>query len=201
MRAAGVLFTALIASAAVLHAQASSGAESVSVAPEWDVRAHLNDLVRDVAGYESLLRRMDVDHWIGRGAPEVYRRQLMSAQEAFQHLSAATDKLARQPELLSAAIEVMFQLERMELLVGSLRDGARKWQSEEFANTVTTAMAANTSHRERLRQHIRDVAVVREQEFQIANQEAQRCRGMLTNPVPAPPAERRSGRTRNRLPR
>ena len=186
----------------ILAAQASYGQaaapEPASVAAEWDVRAHLSDLVKDVASFESLLRRVDVEHWIGRGAPDVYRRQLMSAQEAFPHLVAATEKLSRQPELLSAAIEVMFQLERFELLVGSLRDGVRKWQSQDFANTITDALAANTTHRERLRQHVRDVALIREQEYQIANQEAQRCRGMLMTPTPQQPAERRSGRSRNR---
>jgi hypothetical protein len=198
MRAVAAVLACLFMPGSLVLAQDS--AEAVSVAPEWDVKAHMGDLVRDVGRFESLLRRVDVEHWIGRGAPDVYRRQLMSAQEAFTHLSAATEKLSRKPELLSAAIDVMFQLERMELLVGSLRDGVRKWQSQDFANTITDALASNTTHRERLRQHVRDVAVIREQEFQIANEEAQRCRGMLTSPVTPQPVERRSGRSRNRRP-
>jgi hypothetical protein len=48
-------------------------------------------------------------------------------------------------------------------------------------------MVGNSNNREKLRMHIVDLAAVREQEFQVVDQEAQRCRSaILRTPVNAP---------------
>jgi hypothetical protein len=157
-------------------------------------------LQEDVRKIEPLLRRVDTPHWISRGAPEAYARQLASSQSAVQQLVAAADKLARNSEQLTLAIEAFFELERMELLLNSLREGVRKWQSHELANEFTMVLGANILHRDRLRQHIRDLAVARESEYRTANEEVQRCRGMLLRQTPPPvskPARSRSRRVRD----
>jgi site-specific recombinase len=190
----GTLVVTSFAFASVLVGQTEP-----SVAPEWDIRTNMQSLVADVRLFEPLLRRLDPEHWVKRGAPEAYVQQLTSSQQAMEQLNAATDQLSRSPEKLSAALNVFFELERMETLMKSLRDGARKWQSEDLSNRITEALAANTTHHERLRQHVRDLAVTREQEFHIMNQEAQRCRGMLTKQPPPEVAPRgSSGRSQNR---
>jgi hypothetical protein len=165
------------------------------VTPEWDVRSYMTSLVADVHRMRSLLNRVDAPHWVTRGAPDAYIQQSKSSLEAMEHLVAATEALSREPERLPAALETFFQLERMELLVTSLNNGVRKWQSEYTANEINLALSANMVHRDRLRQHIRDLAAAREDEFRIMNEEAQRCRGILTKAAPAPPcrpAPRRS---------
>jgi hypothetical protein len=47
-------------------------------------------------------------------------------------------------------------------------------------------LGENSTNRDRLRQYITDLAANKEQEFQIADKEAQRCRGMLGKQAPAP---------------
>ena len=48
-------------------------------------------------------------------------------------------------------------------------------------------LAENSSNRDKLRQYITDLAVTKEQEFQIVDKEAQRCRGVLSHqPAPKP---------------
>ena len=164
------------------------------VAAVWDVRANIASLVADVQKVEPLLRRVDAPHWVTKGAPEAYVRQHASAQAALQQLILATQRLAQDPEKIPATVDVYFELERMELLMNSLRDGVRKYQSDDLANMFTQVMGTNILHRDRLRQHIRDLAIARENEFKIANEEAQRCRGMLTRqaPAPTPPARSKS---------
>ena len=187
MRAAVLLGT--LATCAV--AQPPSSSEGVAAV--WDVRANVAALVADVQKVEPLLRRVDAPHWVTRGAPEAYVRQHASAQAAVQQLVAATQRLSQDPEKLPGAIDVYFELERMELLMNSLRDGVRKWQSDDLANMFTQVMGTNILHRDRLRQHIRDLSLARENEFKIANEEAQRCRGMLTRQTPpTPPARSKS---------
>jgi hypothetical protein len=56
---------------------------------------------------------------------------------------------------------------------------------------MISVMAANGSNRDQLRQYISDLSQTREQEFKIADSEAQRCRGMLLRqPAVAAPAAR-----------
>lgn len=189
MRAVPFFFT-LFAVCGVACAQGQP-----SVAPVWDVAANMGAMQEDVRKIEPLLRRVDTPHWISRGAPEAYARQLASSQAAVQQLVASADKLARNPEQLSVALETFFELERMELLLNSLREGVRKWQSEDLANQFTQVLGANILHRDRLRQHIRDVAAAREAEYRIANEEVQRCRGMLLKQTPQ--SETKPARSRN----
>jgi hypothetical protein len=192
MRAAVIVIT-LSALAGVLRAQGQAG-----VAAAWDVAANMGALQEDVRKIEPLLRRVDTPHWISRGAPEAYARQLASSQSAVQQLVASADNLARNPEQLSTALDAFFELERMELLLNSLREGVRKWQSQDLANQFTQVLGANILHRDRLRQHIRDLTASREAEYKTANEEAQRCRGILLKQTPPPerkPVPSRSRRT------
>jgi hypothetical protein len=193
MRAVVFAFTLSVMSQA-LQAQGEPG-----VAAAWDVAANMGAMQEDVRKIEPLLRRVDTPHWLSRGAPEAYARQLASSQEAVQQLVAAADKLARNPEQLTVALETFFELERMELLLNSLREGVRKWQSQDLANQFTQVLGANILHRDRLRQHIRDIAATRETEYRTANEEVQRCRGMLLKQTAQP--EAKPVRSRGRRPR
>lgn len=152
-------------------------------------------LAGDVRKLEPLLSQVKAAEWISQGAPKAYVQQAKSAQGTLAHLVVATSALAEEPERLTAALEAFFQMERMDLLLGSLRNGVRKYQSPDLGDMLNRAWATNAVHRDRLRQHIRDLAQLREQEYKIVNEEAQRCRGMITQQ--APPGSR-SGRTRNR---
>jgi hypothetical protein len=155
------------------------------VTPEWDVRSNMAAMAQDLRKLEPLLKQVSPAEWVAKGAPEVYVRQLQSAQAGLQGLIAAATKLATQPERLAPAIDAYFQMERMELLLASLGEGIRKYQDSEMADTLARSYAENTVHRDRLRQHIRDIADTREQEFQVANQEAQRCREMMLRQTPS----------------
>lgn len=166
------------------------------ITAEWDVRSYMASLVSDVHRMRSLMNRVDAPHWVARGAPEAYLQQSKSSLEAMEHLVTATEELSRQPERLSAALETYFQLERMELLVASLNNGVRKWQSEYTANEISQSLSANMVHRDRLRQHIRDLTAAREAEFRIMNEEAQRCRGTLTQAAPPTPCRSAPRRSR-----
>lgn len=169
--------------------------ETASVTPEWDVRGNMAALATDIRKLEPLLGQVNAADWVAKGAPRAYVQQAKSAQGTLAHLVVATSALAQEPERLTAALEAFFQMERMELLLGSLRSGVRKYQSPDLGDHLNRAWGTNAVHRDRLRQHIRDLAHVREQEYKIVNQEAQRCRGMITQQAPS---VRRSGRTPNR---
>jgi hypothetical protein len=164
----------------LLFASAGFAQQSAGTSPEWDVRANMAALATEVQRLEPLLKQVKPAEWVQRGGPEAYIRQLKSSQASVQILVAATSALAKDPDRLPTAFNAYFQMERMEMLVGSLKEGVRRYQSAEIANELTTMLGASSVHRDRLRQHITDLAAAREQDFRIADDEAQRCRSSLS---------------------
>jgi hypothetical protein len=65
-------------------------------------------------------------------------------------------------------------------------DGVRKYQSPELAEQMQTIVSENGTNRDQLRQYMQDLAAQKEQEFKVADTEAQRCRGMLFQPPATP---------------
>jgi hypothetical protein len=161
-------FLLTVFGAAVLGAQGT--------APEWDIRSNMSTLVADVRKLDPLLAHVKPQDWVAEGAPQAYVQQLESSKSLLQHLVYATDALAQNPDRLTTALSAFFHFEKMELLLGSLNQGVRKYQSPDLADMITSQLARHSVHRERLRQHITDLATVREQEFELLDQEAQRCR-------------------------
>lgn len=181
----------LAAAAAALYGQDGG------VAPEWDVRSNMAALTADIGKLQPLLAEMQPRDWVNKGAPAAYVKQHESAAASMQHLAAATGKLAAEPDRLTAALDAFFRMEKMELLLASLKEGARRYQSPALADRVTAAIAANSVHRDRLRQHVAELAATREQEFEIVDREAQRCRGVLSRQgASAPAADSRRNRHR-----
>jgi hypothetical protein len=166
------------------------------VTSEWDVKAKMEAMATDVARLEDLLRRARPHEWIANGAPSVYTQQLESAKANMALLIEGTEKLAKQPERLSTALDVLFRMDNMDILLNSLQGGIRKYQGPAVANDIQRFVAEHSRHREMLRQHSIDLAAVREQEFRIISDEAQRCRTELsrkdapeTQPVTAKPRQ------------
>ena len=65
-----------------------------------------------------------------------------------------------------------------------LVEGARKHQSPALADQMQTVISENSTNRDQLRQYMQDLAAQKEQEFKIADSEAQRCRGAWSSRLP-----------------
>jgi hypothetical protein len=170
-----------------LTAQQSPSTEPQGVSAAWDVRTQLTALANSIRELQPLVQRVDLKILGENGAPDAYIQQVRSVQASMKALLSAADQLAREPEKLPVAVDVYFQMERMELLMNSLRDGLRKYQSPDLADMLSQTLGKNAIHRDRLRQHIRDVAELHDEEYKIANEEAQRCRGILTKQTVSTP--------------
>jgi hypothetical protein len=171
----------------------SFGAQGV--APEWDLKSNLSSLVTDVAKLQPLLKQVNPQDWVNKGAPAAYAKQVQSAQNTVEHLINVTQALADRPERLSLALDAFFEMEKMDVLIGSVREAVRKYQSAEVADALNRQFAAHSVHKERLRQYVRELSRTREQEYEIVNEEAQRCRSAITkDAAPAPKTEKRTTR-------
>jgi hypothetical protein len=174
------LMTSLTRCAVLLIPMVCAFGQDAGVAAEWDVKTRMAAMASDVGRLEDLLRRARPNEWVAKGAPDAYFQQLESARTNMQVLISGTEKLAKNPERLSTALEVLFRMDTMDLLLQSLQGAIRKYQGPSLADDIARFMADNSRHRDMLRQHSIDLAGTRENELKVINAEAQRCRTELS---------------------
>jgi hypothetical protein len=163
------------------------GQAAPSVPASWDVSKSVGELATQVAQLKPLLAELTPREWMEKGAPEAYLAQWQGARQELDYLDQTARALEKQPEKLSAALDVYFRLQGVEWRLQSLSEGARKYQSSEAGDQLAEAVGADATKRDQLRQYITDLATQNEQEFAVVEREAQRCRDEL-NKVPPRPA-------------
>jgi hypothetical protein len=119
-----------------------------------------------------------------KGASDTYAAQRNSAREQASALATEAKALAGSPEKLSASLRVLFRLQALESMLASLGEGARRYQNARDAQELATISAQSGAGRERLQRYIVNLAAEREQDLEVMDREAQRCRGILTQAPP-----------------
>jgi hypothetical protein len=169
----------------VLATLASAQAPSVPVA--WDVARAAVELSAQAARLAPILEQLTPAAWLQQGAPQAYVDQWRTSRDELGFLAESAKTFERQPEKLSAALDTYFRLQGLERQLTSLADGVRKYQNPAVGDLLVAVMGENTGNREGLRQYISDLAAQKEQEFSVADREAQRCRATVNRqPAPAP---------------
>jgi hypothetical protein len=154
-------------------------AQSNGVSTEWDVRTMLDGLALQTQHLKSVIGQVNTDGMTASGAPQTYISQWNTAQAELKYLLGSIDALAKQPERLPLALEAYFRMQAMESTLGSVFEGIRKYQNPALADLLQGIVNENSVNRDHLRQYIQDLAVQKEQEFEVADKEAQRCRGSI----------------------
>ena len=173
-------FRLLLLGASVFLASGQELIPADGVTPEWHIRSDMASLAATIRRLQPLMDSLRPDAWTANGAPPAYSQQLQSSRRSVAQIVLATDQLARKPERLTLALDVFFRLQHAEAILGSVRDAVRKYQDDAAANELETVLADLANAREKLRQHVADLAVDQEDMFQVVNHEAQRCRTSLT---------------------
>lgn len=138
-----------------------------------------------------MVARLSPQQWYDqKGAPSTYVVQWTTAQRQVNDVVIASQLLSQNTESLSLAVDDYFRLEALETTARSLGEGAQKYGDRSGADKLSELIAREFSDRERFRDYIRDLATSKEQDFKVADQEAQRCRGMISKEPSA--ASRRS---------
>jgi len=173
-----LLFAALIAPAQTAIPQ--------GVTAEWDISQMLDALASQAKRLKPILDQLNPQEWVAKGAPDAYVSQWRYAQTELVYLTDSAKALGKQPERLTLALDTLFRMQSLEMRLTSLVDGVRNYQNPAVGDLLVGVLGENSTNRDRLRQYITDLAANKEQEFQIADKEAQRCRGMLGKQAPAP---------------
>ena len=152
----------------------------------WDVRPILAKLGKDTDELKPLLDGLDPQQWhTQRGAPTTYILQWQTAERQLNDVSTTTRALNLKTDSLSLALDDYFRLEALDVTMRSLEEGAQKYADRSTADRFSQLMSRNFNNRERFRDYLRDLATSTEQNFKIADGEAQRCRGMISKEPPA----------------
>lgn len=155
-------------------------AQSGGVSSQWDTQTLLTRLSGQAQRLEPLLNKVNPNDWISRGAPDAYVGQWKTATTEAGYLVRSSQVLARQPEKLTAALDTLFRLQNLEVVIGSLAGGIRRYQDTSLADQLQQMVAENANNRDKLREYVLDLAKLKEQEYQTVNREAQTCRATLS---------------------
>jgi len=159
-----------------------------SVDAQWDISQTLTALASQAKRLKPILDQLTPEQWVAKGAPDAYVAQWRGAQSELVYLTDSSKALEAQPERLPLALDTLFRVLALERRLNSLVDGVRNYQNPAVGDLLIGVLGENSANRDKLRQYITDLAASKEQEFEIADKEAQRCRGVLTKQTPAKPA-------------
>jgi hypothetical protein len=156
------------------------------VASEWDARKLIDALSTQAQHLKPLIDQVQPSGWLSKGASETYVAQWNTTQAQLKYLIASSEAFSRQPERLQLGLETYFRMEAVESTLASLTEGVRKYQNPALASIMQSVIVENSTNRDRLRQYLQDLATQKEEEFQVADREAQRCRAALLKQPAAP---------------
>ncbi|MBZ5578626.1 MAG: hypothetical protein LAP40_18855 [Acidobacteriia bacterium] len=149
--------------------------------PDWDIRAILEEMSAHATRLQPVLAQIDAKSWIAKGASESYAAQLQSSKDQARAMAGDAKALTKDPEKLTACLELYFRIAGLDDMLASLEQGIRKYQDPALAQTLASVAAENGANRDRFRNYIVSLAAQREQVCAITDREAQRCRDVVAS--------------------
>ena len=144
----------------------------------------IDQMGKDIARLLPALGEVNVPAWVEKGASDTYIEQLQSSKDQARAIASEAAALARNPEKLSIGLRLFFRFQGLETMLASIEDATRRYQSPQLAQTLAATFADSGANRERFRNYLVALAGDRERQFEIMDQEAQRCRATLMAPPP-----------------
>ena len=127
-----------------------------------------------------MLDQVHAKDWVAQGAPEAYAAQVDRARQQIQAIGAEMEALTQRPEAMQDCMKALFRVQAFHGGLDSLLGGLRKYQNSALADLIQSVAAEDQSDIERLQTYVLQLADEKEQEFQVVEHEAQRCRADLS---------------------
>jgi len=157
-----------------------ASAQQPTMQNEWDIHKTLDAIALHADRLAPFIDQIHPENWIAAGAPEAYVSQAKTCHSELLAIAASARDLSRNPEKLTGALQLLFRIRTLETMLGSLGEGLRKYQNPPMAEMLHGAVAEDAGNRDRLQQYSLELAIAKEQEFHVADEEAQRCRQSLS---------------------
>jgi hypothetical protein len=176
---------ALCLASAAAMAQQQAPPQPTGLESPWDVRKILADLSAQTSQLKPVLAQLDPQQWTQKGASSTYILQWQGAQRQLDDVLLVVQRLSQKTDSLSLALDAYFRLEALEISARSLEEGAQRYGRRSSGDKLNEYVAHSFDSRQRLRDYLEDLATSTEQNFKIADEEAQRCRGMISKEAPS----------------
>ncbi len=189
-----VLFACLPALASVASAglQTNSSPSDTGIESPWDVRTTLIDILKQADRLRPVLTQLDPQQWSDKkGASSVYIVQRTTAQHQLNDLTTAANLFSQKTESLPLGLDLYFRLEALDVTARSLDEGAKQYAARVQSDKLAQLIAADFTSREKLQTYLRDLSKTAEENFKIADAEAQRCRATISSEAPAHSQEKK----------
>lgn len=144
------------------------------------MQKQLSALTEHVQLLQPVLGQLKPQDWVSQGAPAAYTDQLNRTRAQIDYLVLASKELAAHPDKLTTALEALFRMQSLDALLRSVEGGIRKYQNPAVADLLASLTANTAADRDKLQQYIVELASDREQQFKLMDQEAQRCRAVIS---------------------
>jgi hypothetical protein len=155
-------------------------AQQATVMTDYDAAQLFNAVAEQTAKLAPMIEQINTADWVGKGAPPTYVQLRNGALAQNKAIVNAMHELAQHPSKLSECLSALFRIQSMEMELISLDSGLRKYQNPALADLIGSLLAEGNRNRDRFRQYVVDLAGNKEQQFEVADKEAQRCRESLS---------------------
>jgi hypothetical protein len=156
--------------------------QNPGVLPEWEIKQRVEKLTAEVRQLAPVLEQVNPSRWSDSAAAAQYVPHYQTALREVEAMPAAVQEFSSQPEKLSVALRLLFRIDGLNSSAGLLGQGVRRYQNPATADILDATVRQSANTRDVLRQHVQDLAALREKELEVADKEAQRCRSQLARP-------------------
>lgn len=140
----------------------------------------LNALSQHMARLQPMLEEVRVKEWVAKGAPDAYVPQLAQTNSEIRGIENQIAQLAQNPEQMQDSMRALFRVQSLHIPLDSLMAGLRKYQNPALADLIQSVAAEDETQVAQLETWILQLAADKDQQYQIVDNEAQRCRATLS---------------------
>jgi hypothetical protein len=155
-------------------------AQQASVMTDYDAAQLFNAVAEQTQKLAPMIEQINTPDWLARGAAPTYNQLRDGALAQNRAIVKAMHDLVQHPSRLSDCLSALFRIQSMEMELISLDPGLRKYQNPALADLIGSLLAEGNRNRDRFREYVVDLASHKEQQFEVADKEAQRCRENIT---------------------
>jgi hypothetical protein len=155
-------------------------AQQATVMTEYDAVQLFNTVADQTEKLAPMIEQIKTPDWVARGAAPTYTQLAQGALAQNKAIVTAMHELVQHPTKLSECMSALFRIQSMEMELISLDPGLRKYQNPALADLISSILAEGHRNRDRFRQYVVDLTGSKEQQFEVADKEAQRCRESIS---------------------
>jgi hypothetical protein len=164
----------------LLLASVPALAQQASVMTEYDAVQMFNAVADQTQKLAPMIEQIKTGDWVAKGAAPTYTQLAQGALAQNKAIVSAMHELVQHPTKLSECLTALFRIQSMEMELISLDPGLRKYQNPALADLISSILAEGHLNRDHFRQYVVDLAGSKEQQFEVADKEAQRCRESIS---------------------